>query len=155
MTEQWGEQMSLFAQDSWSGRTYPEACPAQVKDTPERTSKPSFKKSAKLSAKKLPLFLCLKEAGPMQDASAEWVTAEYPFPLPTDYMTHSFGESPREENESRLSQILEDSAPQKYSLSARACEGILNRAARRGKELPAELRTALEQQAGIGSDPQN
>ena len=151
MTEQWGEQMSLFAQDSWSGRTYPEACLAQVKDTPERTFKPSFKKSAKLSAKKLPLFLCLKEAGPMQDASAEWVTAEYPFPLPTDYMTHSFGESPSVVRESRLSQILEDSAPQKYYLSERACLGILNRASRRGKELPYELKVALERQAGVYS----
>ena len=64
-----------------------------------------------------------------------------------DFTMHSFGESPREENASRLSQILEDSVPQKYSLSARACQGILNRAERRGKELPQELKKALEAQA--------
>ena len=63
-----------------------------------------------------------------------------------EYTTHSFGESPKEENESLLSQILEDSAQPKYYLSARACEGILNRAAKRGKQLPEILKTALENQ---------
>ena len=58
----------------------------------------------------------------------------------------SFGEYPSEENVSRLSQILEDSAPQKYCLSERACAGILNRAAKRGKQLPEILRQALENQ---------
>ena len=68
-----------------------------------------------------------------------------------EYTTHSFGESPREENASRLSQILEDSAPQKYYLSEKACAGILNRAQKRGKELPYELREALERQCGLHS----
>lgn len=43
------------------------------------------------------------------------------------------GEFPNVENVSRLSQILEDNVPQKYYLSARACQGILTRASRRGK----------------------
>ena len=64
-----------------------------------------------------------------------------------EYTMHSFGEFPREENVSRLSQILEDSPPPKYCLSAKACQGILNRAAKRGKELPEILREALEGQA--------
>ena len=63
------------------------------------------------------------------------------------YMMHSFGEYPREENESRLSQILEEKPLLKYCLSARACQGILNRAAKRGKELPEMLRIALERQS--------
>lgn len=50
---------------------------------------------------------------------------------------------------SRLSQILEDSPLPKYSLSAKACMGILNRAQKRGKELPIELREALERQCGM------
>ena len=58
----------------------------------------------------------------------------------------SFGESPREENASLLSQILQDSAPRKYCLSAKACAGILNRANKRGKELPEILKQALESQ---------
>ena len=61
----------------------------------------------------------------------------------------SFGESPREENESRLSQILVDSAHPKYYLSAKACAGILNRAAKRGKQLPEILKKALENQIGV------
>ena len=61
---------------------------------------------------------------------------------------HSFGESPSVVVESRLSQILEDSPLPKYCLSAKACQGILNRANKRGKELPPELKAALEYQAG-------
>jgi cytidylate kinase len=45
-----------------------------------------------------------------------------------------------------LSQILEANAPEKYYLSAKACEGILRRAERRGKQLPEILKIALEQQ---------
>jgi hypothetical protein len=59
------------------------------------------------------------------------------------YTMHSFGEYPSEERESLLSQILEDNPPRKYSLSARACQGILRRAKNRGKELPPELEAAL------------
>lgn len=53
------------------------------------------------------------------------------------------GEFPNAERESRLSWILEDNVPQKYYLSARACQGILTRASRRGKALPDLLKTAL------------
>ena len=58
----------------------------------------------------------------------------------------SFGESPKEGNASHLSQILQDSAPRRFYLSAKACSGILNRAAKRGKELPEILKQALENQ---------
>jgi hypothetical protein len=60
-----------------------------------------------------------------------------------EFTMRSFGECPREENASLLSQILEDSPHPKYSLSAKACIGILNRAERRGKQLPQELKAAL------------
>lgn len=63
-----------------------------------------------------------------------------------EYMTHSFGESPNEENVSLLSQILEAEAHQKYFLSEKACSGILRRAEKRGKALPDVLKTALENQ---------
>lgn len=46
-----------------------------------------------------------------------------------------------------LSQILEANAPARYSLSPKACQGILRQAERRGKDLPPMLKTALEQQA--------
>ena len=45
-----------------------------------------------------------------------------------------------------LSDALEEtgSVPQKYYLSQKACAGILRRAEKRGKRLPAQLREALE-----------
>jgi hypothetical protein len=44
-----------------------------------------------------------------------------------------------------LSDVLEISqVPQRFYLSAKACQGILRRAERRGKELPQMLRVALE-----------
>jgi len=60
-----------------------------------------------------------------------------------EFSMHSFGESPKDGVESRLSQILEDSPHPKYSLSPKACQGILNRAKRRGKKLPEPLQNAL------------
>jgi hypothetical protein len=48
-----------------------------------------------------------------------------------------------------LSDVLETgSVPQRFSLSAKACSGILRRAERRGKALPPMLKQALEQAAG-------
>ena len=47
-----------------------------------------------------------------------------------------------------LSQILQADAPGKYSLSPKACAGILKRAERRGRALPPLLKAALEEQAG-------
>ncbi len=91
------------------------------------------------------MCLCLMGGGGRtQDASTmQWANGA----LLGDFMTHSFGESPSEENASRLSQILVDCPHPKYYLSAKACNGILTRAARRGKKLPPELETALTAQA--------
>ena len=71
--------------------------------------------------------------------------------LPGEYTMHSFGESPSEERGSLLSQILEEEALPKYYLSARACQGILNRANKRGKKLPEILQEALENQVRMAS----
>ena len=67
--------------------------------------------------------------------------------LPGESLTPNFGECPSVVKESFLSQILEEDVPEKYFLSQKACEGILRRAAARGKELPPMLREALEQQS--------
>jgi hypothetical protein len=61
----------------------------------------------------------------------------------------NIGESPNEEKESFLSQILEDSTPEKYFLSVKACAGILRRAKERGKKLPEMLEKALIAQANL------
>lgn len=62
-------------------------------------------------------------------------------------LTLNLSERPKQENPSRLSDILETNPDQKYRLSAKACQGILNRAERRGKELPSELKAALTAQS--------
>src|SRR5690554_5656353 len=54
---------------------------------------------------------------------------------------------------SSLSDILEESPDPKYSLSAKACMGILNRAEKREKELPPALRRALEAVADSEATP--
>ena len=69
------------------------------------------------------------------------------------YTTRSFGEFPREEKESRLSQILEDTPHPKYYLSAKACKGSLNRSERRGKALPKALHDALVKQSASENVP--
>ena len=66
---------------------------------------------------------------------------------PKFYLTLNFGEKPRVPNPTKLSEILEPDADPKYRLSAKACQGILNRAERRGKELPKALLDALTEQA--------
>lgn len=59
----------------------------------------------------------------------------------------NYGEKPICPVKSKLSEILETNPDPHYMLSAKACRGILNRAERRGKELPEILRKALEAQS--------
>ena len=79
---------------------------------------------------------------------ASWETDT---PLLGAYLMRSFGESPNVVVESHLSQILVVQAHPKYSLSAKACRGILRRAERREKVLPTILRIALESQIAAES----
>ena len=129
-------QVSMFDPDTWCGKTSPE--PSAV--TEGKTSQRSSKKRSVSQTRKPPLFLCLRRDGQqaaymqMNAADGVWLGA---------YSTHSFGESPSVAAESHLSQILEVSPHQKYSLSAKACQGILNRANKRGKKLPELLEKAL------------
>ena len=66
--------------------------------------------------------------------------------------TRNTGESPNVAVESRLSQILEVTPHGKYCLSAKACQGILRRAERRGKDLPPVLKAVLLTQSESGED---
>lgn len=145
MTEQMDGQVSLFAQDSWSGKT----SRAHSAATTEKTLPQSSKKRSGSSSRKPPLFLCLRKAGPQ--AAASWETDGA---LLGEFSMHSFGESPSAAVESHLSQILEAEPHPKYCLSAKACQGILNRAARRGKDLPEALNAALllQSESGGGCD---
>ena len=151
-----GVQMSIFDLDLSFGKMSPELSQA----TEARTFGVSWKNFVE-SKKVVFQFLCLTtESGRIAAQSPVtecllhgdlWTlnTSEYlnvgkesPSPLtmggqtrPTYYY-----------RESRLSEILQTDASEKYYLSAKACEGILRRADKRGKELPEILRTALENQ---------
>ena len=67
--------------------------------------------------------------------------------------TLATSESPSDAVECSLSQVLNPTAPQRFSLSAKAASGILRRAGRRGKVLPAALQTALESLALSPQEP--
>lgn len=149
MTEALEGQMflwDLLDQDTWSLKMSPDYSVL----TKERTLESSSKKRAK-SQMKMPLFLDLRGGGQRQDASWEtdgaWLGA---------LSIVNTSEHPREDVESRLSQILEEHPHQKYSLSAKACLGILRRSANRRKELPPILKkTLIRQSGGAESLPSN
>ena len=62
----------------------------------------------------------------------------------TECLTLNTSESPSDAEESLLSDVLEiGNLPQKFYLSPIACQGIIRRAGKRGKELPPILKEAL------------
>lgn len=137
-----GRQVQTSAPVGWSGKMSPELSAP----TKERTLGQSSKKQSKSQSRKSPLFLSLRTDGQQPDASPMW---EENGALLGAFSMLSFGECPSVENASHLSQILEASPHPKYSLSAKACLGIVRRAERRGKELPPLLKAALLNQAGL------
>lgn len=149
MTDRMEGQVAWSDLGLWSGKMFQE--PSQA--TKEKTFKRSSRKSSGSATPKLPMCLCLtRESGQNQDVyTMNWEDGA----LLGEYTIRSFGEFPNEENASRLSQILEDLPHPKYSLSAKACQGILTRAERRGKMLPKELEEALRVQSAFKSEPEN
>ena len=172
-------QECLFGPVTASGKTYPEPCPPMG----ERTSRPSSRSLPKSAARTLPLCLCLRrESGPTPECSTtSWGGGPLPiasmtrsisefrrdadgllscvistdFPQRRYYLTLNCGEKPRIPIPSKLSEILVDDPDPKYRLSAKACQGILNRAERRGKDLPTELKAALMEQSVSRNAPVN
>lgn len=167
-------QMSLFDLDSWYGKTYTELSV----QTTEKTSEPSLKRPQK-SRITMPLFLDLRKGnGPLADVSWEmdirWLGEdmtlntgecpnegkEYVYSLISTDGQHrryflNCGQKPMTERPSKLSQILETNPDPKYNLSAKACQGILNRAEKRGKKLPEQLETALRKQSASRNVPED
>ena len=82
----------------------------------------------------------------IKDGTSESFSGRWPTSAtggPTGFWTLSTSAFPSDAVESTLSDILERQCHQKYSLSPRACLGILRRAAVRGRKLPAPLLRAL------------
>ena len=107
-----------------------------------------FKKSSKRSSKlkNHPFMLLDLRPGAGNMLGAYW---EYDPPWLGSLGTQNTSECPRDAAESSLWQILQATAPSRYSLSRTACLGILRRAECRGKSLPPLLEAALRMQAGL------
>lgn len=133
------QQMSFL--DTLCGKTSPERS-VQTEDV---TSTPSSKRSAPSLTTDL-MFLDLR-TGAGNLLGAYWETTSV---LPGESSTRNTSESLSVAAESSLSEILQADAPEKYSLSPKACLGILRRAEKRGKMLPDMLRDALMEV--VGSD---
>ena len=174
MTVQMGEQVQMLDLDIWSGRTSPAHSAATTEKISKRSYRKSQGSPTKKSPIFLCLS---RGSGATQEASMEWVKTDAPFPwhgscttpsstechkgdadyvcyvigvacLPEKYyLTLNLSEKPRRPRPTKLSDILVTHPDPKYNLSARACQGILNRAQKRGKELPKELKAALMEQA--------
>ena len=147
------EQLTLFVpcdvprvggiHDSLFGRT----SPVLFHPTGGWIFKPCSKKSEKVK------FQCLKV---IDGLPLDWCNSPE-LKSHGGYWTHNIGESPNVDVASSLSRILQpmEDVPEKYYLSPKACQGILRRSQERGKELPEELRIALERQARNTSERQD
>ena len=163
--------------DTWSLKTSQGPCPpaSRKEQTSKSSSRKSSKSSKQMPMMCLCLR---GGGGQKPESSTEWETMDTPFPWLGNFTMHStgaylnaesgllwlgtstdsplgksylilnIGEKPRVPNPTYLSDILEHNADTKYNLSQRACQGILTRANRRGKELPPVLKQALESQVG-------
>lgn len=168
-------QVSMFDPDTWSGKTSPEPSPS----TKAKTSRQSSQKSQGSSTRPPLMCLCLRRVGgPTPESSTtNWEDGLLPIgymtlntgafrkdadgllslQISTDsaqpkyFLTLNCGEKPRVPNPTKLSEILEQNVDEKYNLSAKACQGILNRAEKRGKELPEALLNALTEQVRLES----
>lgn len=128
--------------DNIQGTQSGKMSPVHSRRIKEKTSKQSSKRSS-VSKNRIPRCLYLKKDDShtltsIWETDGAWLT---------ELSMRNISESPNVVVESTLSQILQTDVPEKYYLSPKACQGILRRAAARGKELPEMLKTALEKQA--------
>ena len=148
-TENLEGQESIFDQDLACGKM--SSVLSQVGGTLKRVKKSLgriFKKSSKRSSKlKNHTFMLLDlRPGAGNMLGAYW---EYDPPWLGSFGMLNTSECPKDAVECSLWQILQATAPSRYSLSQTACLGILRRAACRGKLLPPLLEAALRMQAGL------
>lgn len=124
-------QSSLFGKTSWE----------RLRAIIGVTLKPCSKKSDRS------IFQCLLLDDGQEPEWLEVKSAE----SHGERLTLNFGAFPSIARESSLSQVLESGGgTSRYSLTPKACAGILRRAKERGKCLPEMLETVLARQAHNG-----
>jgi hypothetical protein len=91
-----------------------------------------------------PVYCHQTEEGIWESSSGRWLNSG--MGSHTGFLTLNTLEYPNAVEESSLSDVLEMTGEHllKYSLSAKAAQGILRRANKRGKVLPDQLQKALE-----------
>ena len=164
-------QVSIFDQDIWCGKMSAEASQVPEKTEQEKTSELSWRSWQGLSKKKSQFLDLRRVNGVPQESSSEMggaLLGGSQMPNIGEFLNVEEGlrslltstdtmhlalflentnptEAPCEYIPSHLSDILEENPDPKYTLSSKACLGILNRASRRGKTLPLMLEAALIQ----------
>ena len=124
-------QSSLFGKTSWE----------RLQAMLGVTLKPCSRKSCR------PIFQCLLLGDGLEP---EWLEAKS-VESHGECLTLNFGASPNIARESSLSQVLEDGGcTSRYSLTPKACAGILRRVKAKGKKLPELLEAVLRRQAHDG-----
>ena len=94
------------------------------------------------SGKTSPVSCHRTEGGTLEASSGRWLKSG--MGSPTGFLTLNTSEWPKDADVFSLSDTLETGAvPQRFFLSAKACQGILRRAEKRGKKLPPLLQQAL------------
>jgi len=125
----------MNTQDTYSGKMSLEHTVATEDKILGQSSKKSFR--AKFQR------LNLEDGRPQEWSEGQGIV------LRGEHSMRNTSESPRDARESFLWQILEVNPHPKYSLSAKATQGILRRAEARGKKLPPVLEMALRSQVGV------
>ena len=135
----------MLQQTSFLDSLYGKTSQAHSAHAEEKTSEPSSMRSAPSAT--IPLMLLDLRTGHGNLLGAYWETDTVSL---GKYTMLNTGECPSVVRESTLSQILQANVPEKYSLSPKACAGIIRRAKERRKELPPMLMEALMEV--VGSD---
>ena len=108
---------------------------------------PTKQKRSGSSSKTSPVYLTVNEERTWEQLSERWLTSGTAYPGGC-LMLKTLESPSGGAVSSSLRDVLEiQPVPQKYFLSAKACQGILHRAAKRGKILPERLAKALEIQS--------
>lgn len=139
-----GDQVSLFDPDLCAGKMCQVHSPAANRRA--RISTSSLNRSSELSS--IPYqFLDLTPGAGNLLGVFYWETLS---PWRGELSIRNTGPAPRNGGAgSSLWQILEEQPHPRYYLTKKACLGILRRSSERKKELPFQLKQALEVQAGI------
>lgn len=143
-----GAQLIFSAEDS-PAKTSPLPDDGQDSQAPDRPSSSSSHESLTLfgqpgsSLRMFPDYFPPTVDGISPSFTRRWPTSGMGWP--GESWTLDTSECPNDAVESSLSDILEPEVPSRFFLSSKAAAGILRRAEKRGRLLPAHLRAALEQ----------